>query len=184
MPRISFFDCCIAACLLLRFLCFQNGPQQAQGVVGYQQFPFLTQFDTNAAATIVTFCDAALHFAQTHVEVHKLTRVITDCVSPAACLGLNIYCRERGIPTLCSYPDDMSFEFDDAHPEIWKAVQDFEIKFVKDLRSAVSVEGDDSDSACSRLLSCSGMLPGWRSSSPRSVLTLQQGSRIRQCVQH
>ena len=66
--------------LLVRFMCFQNGPQQAAGVVGYPQFPFLNQFDTDAAATIVAFCDAAIHFAQTNVDVHKATRIITDCI--------------------------------------------------------------------------------------------------------
>ena len=85
-------------------MCFQNGPQQAAGVVGYQQFPFLNQFDTDAAATIVAFCDAAIHFAQTNVEVHKATRIITDCISPAARLGLNIFCCGCGITTLCEYP--------------------------------------------------------------------------------
>ena len=30
-------------CILVRLMCFQNGPQQAAGVVGYQQFPFLNQ---------------------------------------------------------------------------------------------------------------------------------------------
>ena len=52
-------------------MCFQNGPHQAAGVVGYQQFPFLNQFDTDVAAAIVAFCDAAVHFAHTNVEVHK-----------------------------------------------------------------------------------------------------------------
>ena len=117
------------AAYLLLHVCFQNGPQQAAGVVGYQQFHFLNEFDTDAAATIVAFCDAAIHFAQTNVEVHKATRIITDCISPAARLGLNIFCRGRGIPTLCAYPDDMNFNFDDSNPDIWKTVQDFEIRF-------------------------------------------------------
>ena len=63
-------------------MCFQNLLQQAAGVVGYQQFPFLNQFDTDAAATIVAFCDAAIHFAQTNFEVPKATRIITDCIYP------------------------------------------------------------------------------------------------------
>ena len=90
----------------------------------YQQFPFLNQFDTDAAATTGAFCNAAIHFAQTNVEVHKATRIITDCISPAARLGLNIFCRRRGIPTICEYPSDMSFAFDDNNPEIRKTVQD------------------------------------------------------------
>ena len=53
---------------LITAMCFQNGPQQAAGVVGYHQFPFLNQFDTDAAATIVVFCNAAIHFAQTNVN--------------------------------------------------------------------------------------------------------------------
>ena len=97
---ILWFEVRMAAYLLLQ-MCFQNGPQQAAGVVGYQQFPFLSQFDTDAAATIVVFCDAAIHFAQTNVEVHKATRIIADCISPAARLGLNICFRGCGIPTLC-----------------------------------------------------------------------------------
>ena len=45
----------------MRLMCVvQAGPQQAAGVVGYPQFPFLNQFDADAAATIVTFCDAAI----------------------------------------------------------------------------------------------------------------------------
>ena len=107
-------------------MCFQNGPQQAAGVVG-QQFPFLNQFDADAAATIVAFCDAAIHFAQTNVEVHKATRIITDCISPAARLGLYIFCRGCGV--LCEYPSTMSFTFDDEHPNNWPTVQKFELKF-------------------------------------------------------
>ena len=106
--RFTWFKCRMAAYLLLH-MCFQNGPQQAQGVIGYQQFPFLNQFDTDAAATIVAFCDATIHFAQTNVEFHKATRVIADCISPTARLGLNIFCRGRDIATLCSYPADMNF---------------------------------------------------------------------------
>ena len=34
----------------------------------------------------------------------------------------------------------MSFDFDEEHPDRWKTVQDFEIKFLQDLRSAVSVD--------------------------------------------
>ena len=34
----------------------------------------------------------------------------------------------------------MSFAFDDNSPEIWNKVRDFEIKFLRDLRSAVSVD--------------------------------------------
>jgi len=63
---------------LLLHMALQNGPQQAAGVVGYQQFPFLNELDANAAVTIIAFCDAAIHFAQTNVEVHKATRIITD----------------------------------------------------------------------------------------------------------
>ena len=139
--RFSWFDFRIAQYLLLNMV-FQDGPQQAAGVVRYQQFPFLNQFDADAATTIVAFCDAAIHFAQTNVEVHKATRIITDCISPAARLGLtlDIFCRGRGISTLCAYPEDMNFEFDGNHPERWKAAQDFEIKFLQDLRSAVSVD--------------------------------------------
>ena len=73
---------------LLVPMCFQNGPSQAQGVVGYQQFPFLNQFDSGAASTIAAFCDAALNFAQTNAEVRKVTRVIDNCASSAAKLGL------------------------------------------------------------------------------------------------
>ena len=146
--RIPRFEVRMISYFLIQ-MCFQNGPQQAARVVGYQRFPFLNQFDPDAAATIVAFCDAAIHFAQTNVEVHKATRIITDCISPAARLGLNIFCRGRRIPTLCKYPSDMSFAFDDTNSEIWKTVQDFEIKFLQDLRSAVSV---DSYEPSSRLL--------------------------------
>ena len=111
-------------------MCFQNRPQHAAGVVGYPQFPFLNQFDTDAAATIVAFCDAAIHFAQTNVDVHRATRIITDCVSPAARLGLNICCRGRGIPALCECPSDMSFVVVIEHPDNWKTAQEFEIKFL------------------------------------------------------
>ena len=117
MLRIPMFEVRIISYLLVQ-ICFQNGPQQAAGVVGYQQFLFLNQFDTDAAATIVAFCNAAIHFAQTNVEVHKATRIITDCISPAARLGLNIFCRGRGITALCECPSDMSFLFVDANPEI------------------------------------------------------------------
>ena len=106
-------------CILLRLMCFQNGPQQAAGVVGYQQFPFLNQFDADAAAAIVAFCDAAIHFAQKNVEVHKATCIITDCISPATRLGLNIFCRGCGIATLCEYRSGTSFVFDDDHPDNW-----------------------------------------------------------------
>ena len=34
----------------------------------------------------------------------------------------------------------MSFAFDDSNPDIWKTVQDFEIKFLQDLRSSVSAD--------------------------------------------
>ena len=128
-------------CILLRLMFFQNGPQQAAGVVGYQQFPFLNQFNTGAAATIVAFCDAAVHFAQTNVEVHKATHIVTDCIYPAARLGLNIFCRGRGIATLCEYPSGMSFAFDgEKYPNDWPTCRDFELKFLADLRSAVSVD--------------------------------------------
>ena len=121
-------------------MALQNGPQQAAGVVGYQQFPFLNELDANAAVTIIAFCDAAIHFAQTNVEVHKATRIITDCISPAARLGIDIFCRGRSIATICAYPVGMSFDFDEAHPDRWTIVQEFEIKFLQDLRSAVSVD--------------------------------------------
>ena len=98
-------------------MALQNGPQQAAGVVGYQQFPFLNELDANAAVTIIAFCDAAIHFAQTNVEVHKATRIITDCISPAARLGIDIFCRGRSIATICAYPAGMSFDFDDDHPD-------------------------------------------------------------------
>ena len=81
-----------------------------------------------------------MHSAQTNVEVHKATRIITDCISPAARLGLNIFCRGRGITTLCEYPSGMSFTFDDEHPDNWPTCRDFELKFLADLRSAVSVD--------------------------------------------
>jgi hypothetical protein len=125
---------------LLLHMALQNGPQQAAGVVGYQQFPFLNQLDANAAVTIIAFCDAAIHFAQTNVEAHKATRIITDCISPAARLGIDIFCRGRSIATICAYPVGMSFDFDEAHPDRWTIVQEFEIKFLQDLRSAVSVD--------------------------------------------
>ena len=125
--RIPWFKVRMVSYFLIQ-MCFQNGLQQAAGIVGYQQSPFLNQFDTDATATIVAFCDAAIHFAQTNVEVHKATRIIADCISPAECLGLNIFCRRRGILALCEYPADMSFPCDDSNPEIWKTVQDFEIK--------------------------------------------------------
>ena len=48
--------------LLLHLMCYQNGPQQAAGVVGYPQFPFLNQSDAAAAAIIVAFYDAAIYF--------------------------------------------------------------------------------------------------------------------------
>ena len=114
--RFTWFQCRMAADLLL-YMCFQNGPQRAQGVIGYQQFPFLNQFDTDAPAAIVAFCDAAIHFAQTNVEVHKATRMITDCISSAARLESNVFCRGRGITTLCSHPADMNFNFDDNKPD-------------------------------------------------------------------
>ena len=104
--------------ILVRSMCFQNRPQQAAGVVGDPQFSSLNQFDTDAAATIVAFCDAAIHFARTNVDVHSATRIITNCISPAARLGLNIFCRGRGIPTLCEYPSDMSFIFSDEDLDI------------------------------------------------------------------
>ena len=118
--RISLFEVRMVS-LLNSWMCFQNGRQQADGVVGYQQFPLLNQFDTDAAAIIVAFCDAAIHFAQTNVEVHKVTRmrIITDCISPATRLGLNIFCRGCGIATLCEYRSGTSFVFDDDHPDNW-----------------------------------------------------------------
>jgi hypothetical protein len=125
---------------LLLHMALQDGPQQAAGVVGYQQFPFLNQLDANAAVTIIAFCDTAIHFAQTNIEVHKATRIITDCISPAAHLGIDIFCCGRSITTICAYPEGMSFDFDDEQPDRWKTVQDFEIKFLQDLRSAVSVD--------------------------------------------
>ena len=139
--------------LLLRFMCVQNGPQQAAGVVGYPQFPFLNQFDADAAATIVAFCDAAIHFAQTNVEVHKATRIITDCISPAARLGLDIYFRGRNVATLCEYPAAMSFVFDAEHPNNWPLVQAYELKFLADLRSAVSVD------TCEAVLQAVALIP-------------------------
>ena len=90
--------------------------------------------------TIPAFCDAAIHFAQTNVKVLKVTRIITDCISPAARLGLNNFCRVRGITLLCEYPSGMSFVFDDDRPDNWPTVRDFELKFLSDLRSAVSVD--------------------------------------------
>ena len=102
--RMPFFEDRVLSYYLIHLMCFQNGPQQAAGVVGYQQFPFLNQFGTDAAATIVAFCDAAIHFAQTNAKVHTATRIITDCISPAARLGLNIFCCGCGITTLCEYP--------------------------------------------------------------------------------
>ena len=79
-PRFRFpglrcsFDQLRTFYLLMRLMCVvQAGPQQAAGVAGYPQFPFLNAFDSDAAATIVAFCDAAIHFAQTNVEVHKAT---------------------------------------------------------------------------------------------------------------
>ena len=125
---------------LLFSMCFQNSPQQAQGVVGYRQFPFLNQFDSDVAAAIVAFCDAALHFAQTNVEVHKVTHVIDGCLSPAAKYGLNIYCRGRSLTLKCSYPEGMVFTFDDATPTIWEAVRDYKIQWWKHLSSAVTVD--------------------------------------------
>ena len=150
----------------LHSMCFQNGPQQAAGVVGYQQFPFLNQFDADAAATIVAFCDAAIHFAQTNVEVHKVTRIITDCIFPAARLGLNIFCRGRGIATLCEYPSTMSFTFDDEHPNNWPTVQKFELKFLADLRSAVSVD------SCEAVLQAVALIP--LGNVPGTLYTLAQ----------
>ena len=141
--------------LLMRLMMVDvaSGPQQSAGVVGYPQFPFLNQFDADAAATIVAFCDAAIHFAQTNVEVHKATRIITDCISPAARLGLNIYCKGRGVPTRCEYPPDMSFVFDDEHPDRWPIVQAHEIKFLEDLRAAVSVD------SCEAVLQAAALIP-------------------------
>ena len=74
-----------------------------------------------------SICDAAMHSAQTNVEVHKATRIITDCISPAVRLGLNIFCRGRGITTLCESPSGMSFTFDDEHPDNWPTCRDFEL---------------------------------------------------------
>ena len=123
--------------------------------------------------------------------------MITDCISPAACLGLNIFCRGRGIPTLCPYPADMNFNFDDAHPDIWKAAQDLEIKFLQDLRSAVSVD------SCEAVVKAAAAIPLHNgpgtlftlfqllshishvllNSSPKYLQTLQLNSRTRQSVQ-
>ena len=126
--------------LLVRLMRLQNGLQQAAGVVGYPQFPFLNQFDTDAAATLAVLCDAAIHFSQASVGVHRATRTSTDCISPAARLGLNVPCRGRRIQTPCEYLSDMSFAFDDCTPEIWNTARDFEVKFLQDLRSAVSID--------------------------------------------
>ena len=119
-------------CTLVRLMCFQNGPQQAAGVVGCQHFPFLNQFDTGAAATIVAFCDAAIQFAQTNVEVHKATRIITDCISPAARLAwLEHLLPQAWYPyVICEYPLGMSFVFDEEHPDNWPTVRDFELKLI------------------------------------------------------
>ena len=151
----------------MRLMCVvQAGPQQAAGVVGYPQFPFLNAFDSDAAATIVAFCDAAIHFAQTNVEVHKATRVITDCISPAARLGLDIYCRGRGVPTRCEYPADMSFVFDEANPDRWPLVQAYELKFLEDLRAAVSVD------SCEAVLQAAALIP--LGNRPGELYTLAQ----------
>ena len=144
----------------------QAGPQQAAGVVGYPQFPFLNAFDSDAAATIVAFCDAAIHFAQTNVEVHKATRIITDCISPAARLGLDIYCRGRGVPTRCEYPADMSFVFDEANPDRWPLVQAYELKFLEELRAAVSVD------SCEAVLQAAALIP--LGNRPGELYTLAQ----------
>ena len=74
------------------------------------------------------------------IKVHKVTRIITDCISPAAHLGFNIFCCGCGIPTLCKYPSDMSFIFNEDRPDNWPTVHDFELKFLQDLRSVVSVD--------------------------------------------
>jgi hypothetical protein len=47
----------------------------------------------------------------------------------------------------------MSFDFDDKHPDRWKTVQDFEIKFLQDLRSAVSVD------SCEAALKAAAAIP-------------------------
>ena len=151
----------------MRLMCVvQAGPQQAAGVVGYPQFPFLNQFDADAAATIVAFCDAVIHFAQTNVEVHKATLVITDCISPAARLGLDIYCRGRGVPKRSEYPPDMSFVFDDKNPDRWPLVQAYELKFLEDLRSAVSVD------SCEGVLQVVALIP--LGNRPGELYTLAQ----------
>ena len=149
----------------MRLMCVV-GPQQAAGVVGYPQFPFLNAFDSDAAATIVAFCDAAIHFAQTNVEVHKATRIITDCISPAARLGLDIYCRGRGVPMRCKYPTDMSFMFDEAHSARWPHVQAYEIQFLEDLRAAVSVD------SCKAVLQAAALIP--LGNCPGELYTLAQ----------
>ena len=133
--RQNFLPCSVrhasAWAYLLVSICVQNGPSQAQGVVGYQQFPFLDQLDSDVTSTIVQFCDAALHFAQTNVEFHKVTYVIDDCLFLAAKLGLNIYCRGRGLTWKCSYPAGMVFTFNEANPTIWEVVRDFEIQWLR-----------------------------------------------------
>ena len=161
----------------MHMMCFQNSPQQAAGVVGYPQFPFRNQFDANAAAAAAAaaaFCDAAIHFAQANIEVHKATCIITDCISLAAHLGLDIYFRRRNVVTLCEYPTTMSFVFDVGHPNNWPLVQAFELKFLADPRSAVSVN------SCEVVLQAVALIP--LSSEAGALCTLAQLLSYVTCV--
>ena len=47
----------------------------------------------------------------------------------------------------------MSFTFDDANPNNWPTVQAFELKFLADLRSAVSVD------SCEAVLQAAALIP-------------------------
>ena len=60
----------------------------------------------------------------------------------------------------------MSIVFDDDHPDNWPTVCDFELKFLSDLRSAVSVD------SCEAVLKAVAMIPLYNV--PGTLYTLAQ----------
>ena len=101
-------------------------------------------------------------------DSHSLTS-ITDCISPAAHLGLDIYFCGCNVAMLCEYPATMSFVFDAEHPNNWPLVQVFELKFLADLCSAVSVD------SCEAVLQAAALIPQSRLSNKAGTLyTLAQ----------
>ena len=119
-----------------------------------------------AAATVILFCDAAIHFAQMNIEADKFTCIITDCISLAAHLGLDIYFCRCNVAALCEYPAIMSFMFDAEHPNNWPLVQVFELKFLADLCAAVFVD------TCKAVLQAVALIP--LSNKPGTLCTLAQ----------